>query len=335
MKPEITIKYIAVSMIFFNSGLSLKTEELTGALKQVKVHFFIQLFSVHLHRDPDFYFDADKIPLPNFNQRELTSRTLGVGLHASASEFGSDFNESSWRKRSGCHFQFSFREFLGDFCKSVVAVGDDGRHWRYSDWQGYEDVEFDRGFSDCYWPTSTNQKRREGLAPENPATIRTNRQIYSTNDHLLNILRHFRRRRLERRFQQFNIDHHDHHPHATRFPRNHILHHEKIKIVLTRRHSRNNVLFNTQKFDTRSADAENHLRRKFCIKFSVDSVAGLPPLPNSHWWFVGSACSKMAAQYERVPDGCWPSLESVFQLGRTAHFQNFKLETICFKTHIS
>lgn len=45
MKPEITIKYIAVSMIFFNSGLSLKTEELTGALKQVKVHFFIQLFT--------------------------------------------------------------------------------------------------------------------------------------------------------------------------------------------------------------------------------------------------------------------------------------------------
>lgn len=26
LKPEITVKYIAVSLIFFNSGLSLKTE---------------------------------------------------------------------------------------------------------------------------------------------------------------------------------------------------------------------------------------------------------------------------------------------------------------------
>jgi len=36
MKPEITIKYIAVSTIFFNSGLSLKTEELKKALMQVQ-----------------------------------------------------------------------------------------------------------------------------------------------------------------------------------------------------------------------------------------------------------------------------------------------------------
>lgn len=45
LKPELTIKYIAVSTIFFNSGLSLKTDELTTALKQVKVHLFIQSFT--------------------------------------------------------------------------------------------------------------------------------------------------------------------------------------------------------------------------------------------------------------------------------------------------
>ena len=33
--PEITIKYFAVSLIFLNSGLSLKTEELKHALTQV------------------------------------------------------------------------------------------------------------------------------------------------------------------------------------------------------------------------------------------------------------------------------------------------------------
>ena len=32
LKPEITVKYVAVSTIFLNSGLSLKTEELKSAL---------------------------------------------------------------------------------------------------------------------------------------------------------------------------------------------------------------------------------------------------------------------------------------------------------------
>ncbi|XP_041358515.1 sodium/bile acid cotransporter 7-A-like isoform X2 [Gigantopelta aegis] len=43
--PEVTVKYVAVSVIFFNSGLSLKTEQLTGALFQVRVHMFVQLFT--------------------------------------------------------------------------------------------------------------------------------------------------------------------------------------------------------------------------------------------------------------------------------------------------
>ena len=46
MKPEITITYIAVSAIFFNSGLSLKTEELTSALMHVKLHLFVQIFTL-------------------------------------------------------------------------------------------------------------------------------------------------------------------------------------------------------------------------------------------------------------------------------------------------
>ncbi|KAM4810040.1 sodium/bile acid cotransporter 7 isoform 2-T2 [Rhinophrynus dorsalis] len=46
LKPEITITYIAVSAIFFNSGLSLKTEELRNALMHVKLHLFVQLFTL-------------------------------------------------------------------------------------------------------------------------------------------------------------------------------------------------------------------------------------------------------------------------------------------------
>uniref|UniRef100_A0A669BN27 Sodium/bile acid cotransporter n=1 Tax=Oreochromis niloticus TaxID=8128 RepID=A0A669BN27_ORENI len=46
LKPEVTIAYIAVSLIFFNSGLSLKTEELTSALLHVRLHLFVQCFTL-------------------------------------------------------------------------------------------------------------------------------------------------------------------------------------------------------------------------------------------------------------------------------------------------
>ena len=43
--PEITVKYVAVSIIFFNGGLSLRTEDLKAALFNVKVHVFVQCFT--------------------------------------------------------------------------------------------------------------------------------------------------------------------------------------------------------------------------------------------------------------------------------------------------
>uniref|UniRef100_A0A8C4GYP1 Sodium/bile acid cotransporter n=1 Tax=Dicentrarchus labrax TaxID=13489 RepID=A0A8C4GYP1_DICLA len=46
LRPEITIAYFAVSLIFFNSGLSLKTEELTSALLHVRLHLFVQSFTL-------------------------------------------------------------------------------------------------------------------------------------------------------------------------------------------------------------------------------------------------------------------------------------------------
>ena len=46
LKPEITVKYVAVSAIFFNSGLSLKSEELKNALSNVRLHVFVQSFTL-------------------------------------------------------------------------------------------------------------------------------------------------------------------------------------------------------------------------------------------------------------------------------------------------
>ncbi|XP_060688924.1 sodium/bile acid cotransporter 7 isoform X1 [Hemiscyllium ocellatum] len=46
LKPEFTITYVAVSTIFLNSGLSLKTEELASALMHIKLHMFVQIFTL-------------------------------------------------------------------------------------------------------------------------------------------------------------------------------------------------------------------------------------------------------------------------------------------------
>ena len=46
LKPEYTVKYLAVSFIFFNSGLSLKTEDLTRAVTRVKLHACVQGFTL-------------------------------------------------------------------------------------------------------------------------------------------------------------------------------------------------------------------------------------------------------------------------------------------------
>ncbi|XP_052277241.1 sodium/bile acid cotransporter 7-like isoform X2 [Dreissena polymorpha] len=43
--PEVTVKYLAVAIIFFNSGVSLKSEDLGKALFQVRVHIFVQFFT--------------------------------------------------------------------------------------------------------------------------------------------------------------------------------------------------------------------------------------------------------------------------------------------------
>ncbi|GFX84619.1 glycosylphosphatidylinositol anchor attachment 1 protein [Trichonephila clavipes] len=46
LKPEISVKYGAIFLIFFISGLSLQSKELVAATYQLRVHLFIQSFSL-------------------------------------------------------------------------------------------------------------------------------------------------------------------------------------------------------------------------------------------------------------------------------------------------
>ncbi|XP_059482646.1 sodium/bile acid cotransporter 7-like [Neocloeon triangulifer] len=48
LRPEITVKYFCVAGIFFISGLSLKSEQLYLAIRQVRLHVFIQCFTLFL-----------------------------------------------------------------------------------------------------------------------------------------------------------------------------------------------------------------------------------------------------------------------------------------------
>ncbi|XP_065332910.1 sodium/bile acid cotransporter 7-like [Cloeon dipterum] len=48
LRPEITVKYFCVAGIFFISGLSLKSEQLYAAVRQVRLHSFIQGFTLFL-----------------------------------------------------------------------------------------------------------------------------------------------------------------------------------------------------------------------------------------------------------------------------------------------
>ncbi|KAK3611410.1 hypothetical protein CHS0354_034857 [Potamilus streckersoni] len=45
LRPEITVKYVAVFIIFFNSGISIKSEDLGKALMQFRLHIFVQGFT--------------------------------------------------------------------------------------------------------------------------------------------------------------------------------------------------------------------------------------------------------------------------------------------------
>ncbi|XP_022190136.2 sodium/bile acid cotransporter 7-B [Nilaparvata lugens] len=45
LKPEWTVKYVAVSLIFFLSGMSLSFSEMKATTSRIKVHFYIQAFT--------------------------------------------------------------------------------------------------------------------------------------------------------------------------------------------------------------------------------------------------------------------------------------------------
>lgn len=57
--PEFTIKYVAVSVIFFISGLSLRTDDLTTAVFHYRLHAFIQTFTFFFF--PIFIYILTKI----------------------------------------------------------------------------------------------------------------------------------------------------------------------------------------------------------------------------------------------------------------------------------
>ncbi|XP_065885634.1 sodium/bile acid cotransporter 7-A-like [Dysidea avara] len=48
LKPEVTVKYISVMAIFLTSGMSMRTEDLTQAMMNIKMHLFVQSYTLIL-----------------------------------------------------------------------------------------------------------------------------------------------------------------------------------------------------------------------------------------------------------------------------------------------
>uniref|UniRef100_A0A8B9X3V2 Solute carrier family 10 member 7 n=1 Tax=Bos mutus grunniens TaxID=30521 RepID=A0A8B9X3V2_BOSMU len=119
LKPEITVSYIAVATIFFNSGLSLNTEELTSALVHIKLHLFIQIFTLAFFPAAVWLF-LQLLSITPINEWLLKGRDsflLGEKwkeledvadsrLHASACVFCGDINQGSWWKRAALPYEW-------------------------------------------------------------------------------------------------------------------------------------------------------------------------------------------------------------------------------------
>lgn len=127
LKPEITIKYIAVSTIFFNSGLSLKTDELTAALKQVKVHLFVQLFTFTII--PTFIFMLIKfLYLTSINTSLLQGLTVLSCMPPPVSS-AVILTKAVGGNEAAAIFNSAFGSFLGIFVSPMlllVMMGDSG-----------------------------------------------------------------------------------------------------------------------------------------------------------------------------------------------------------------
>ncbi len=126
--PEITVKYIAVSIIFFNGGVSLKTEDLKAAFLNVKVHVFIQGFTFCFI--PTFMYVLVSMLLKSSMNEWLLKGVLIVGCMPPPVSSAVIITKAIGGNEAAAIFNSAFGSFLGIFVTpfllfNVVGVSSD------------------------------------------------------------------------------------------------------------------------------------------------------------------------------------------------------------------
>lgn len=95
LRPEYTVKYFVVSLIFFNSGLSLRLADLVSAMRDARLYLVVQTFSMALV--PIFMSAILALVGPLLFSEELMEGLLVV-LHAAPRVVGSDPDQERGRQ---------------------------------------------------------------------------------------------------------------------------------------------------------------------------------------------------------------------------------------------
>lgn len=128
LHPEFTIKYIAVGVIFFNSGLSLKGEDLKAALFHYRLHFFIQSFTF-LFFPLCISFLMNNLPLEASINKNLIKGIRVVSCMPPPVSSAVIITKAIGGNEAGAIFNSAMGSFLGIFVTPFllfVFVGIDG-----------------------------------------------------------------------------------------------------------------------------------------------------------------------------------------------------------------
>eukprot|EP00111_Clytia_hemisphaerica_P009372 TCONS_00027503-protein len=128
LHPEFTIKYMAVMIIFFNSGLSLKSEDLKAALFHYRLHIFIQGFTF-VFFPLCMTFLMNVLPLADYVNKHLVKGIRVVSCMPPPVSSAVIITKAIGGNEAGAIFNSAMGSFLGIFVTPVLLltfVGIDG-----------------------------------------------------------------------------------------------------------------------------------------------------------------------------------------------------------------
>lgn len=167
LKPEITVSYIAVATIFFNSGLSLKTEELTSALVHLRLHLFIQIFTLAFFPAAIWLF-LQLLSVTSINEWLLKGLQT-VGCMPPPVSSAVILTKAVGGNEAAAIFNSAFGSFFGHCCDSGAPAAFPRFILFGAFYVHFLSAVYDGGGSSCHW--TDRPTLHQGLAGEEEAAI--------------------------------------------------------------------------------------------------------------------------------------------------------------------